>query len=183
MTRIAFSKRLRGSNLVETPLAIFIVLVCLLLPMLILVTLTIRVGLFWTGVREAAKAASERCTFEQDAGTEDLSAINAAKSVAQKTVGAFNGISLDHVDLYIVVTPVDTGGVGAAAVGAANTKLTEPGDTSKNAYEVRVEFVGTADPLVGLPSSVFGEIPGLTKGFPLTMVSQRVIESPQRWNY
>ena len=167
----------------EMPLAIFIVVVCLALPLLILVTLTIRVAFFWNATRECAKAAAECTTFEQNAGTEEISAINRANLTASKCLSAFSGLAFDKVDLFIVTTPATALGVGSPSVLPANTKLAGPADPANNVYEVRADVSGSVDPLVTMSSSFFGDVPGLTRAFPLRMSSQRVVESPQSWNY
>lgn len=172
-----------GSNLVEMPLAIFIIMVCLALPLLILVTMTIRVAFFWNATRECVKAASECTTFENNAGTEEKSALVKATEVTTRALNAFHGIALDKVELFIVSTPADTGGIGVPSILPANTKLPAPADPEHNVYEVRAEVSGVVEPLTTMSSSFFGDIPGLTQPFPIKMSSQRVVESPQSWNY
>jgi hypothetical protein len=169
-----------GSAMAEAPLAIWILFVGICFPLLILATLTLRLGLFWQAAKEAAQVSCQAQTFltPPTYPTNATSAVVVATSTASQVLNAFPGCTLSQpVEVYIGSTPIAS--TATTWNGAANTPLTPAQiDTDNNVYSIKVVLVGQVQPLFTINLPYFGSIPGLTSAFPATVQEERVFENP-----
>jgi hypothetical protein len=168
----------RGTTIAEMPLALWIILMmCFCL--LILATETIRFGFFWNACRESAQQAAKCQTFLVDSAV-GTSACNTATAWAGTATSAFTGITLlQPVNVYILSTDVISGqttkSLNRIPLGAA-------ADITNNIYDIQVELNGQIEPLIRFSHDYFGDVPGLTIPFPITVRSQYTSEVPQGLN-
>lgn len=101
--------------------------------------------------------------------------MNTADQVASMAANSFNGISIvNPVHVYIVQTDVSA---GSSVSNPDRQKLPAAADTDQNIYEIQVQLDGLIAPMV--PVNSFGDIPGLTSPFPVTVKAQYSCEVPQ----
>ena len=169
----------RGTTIAELPLALWIIFVGIGFPLFILATITLRFALFYQAARESALQASQSQTFFLDpaAPSTALSCVHQAVQTATQVQNSFSGFTINSTNVYIITTPVTTSGAGTPVVTGPNTPLLVV-DTDLNMYQIRVVVAGVVQPLVALPTPFFGNIPGLTQGFPVTVSEERVFENP-----
>jgi hypothetical protein len=167
----------------EMPMALWVMVVCIAFPMIVMVTLSIRFGLFWNAAREAVKQAAQCQTYEVDppASIGGQSAVNTAQQVTNQALSTFSGITLvAPAQVYIVQVPL--GAPGTTTLIGPGTKLTAPADSDNYIYQIQVILQGQIAPLVPLNASVFGVIPGLTAPFPVSVKAQQQVENMQGLN-
>lgn len=93
---------------------------------------------------------------------------------------SFTGITLiQPVNVYILTTNVIS---GQQTKGASQTPLAQAADIQNNIYDIQVEMNGQIDPLIAFSHDYFGDVPGLTIPFPITVRSQYTSEVPQGLN-
>jgi hypothetical protein len=161
----------------EMPIAMWLCLVCIGIPLLILVGITLRFSLFRNAVREAAAAAASSNTYLVDYS--QPSAVHAANQAATTAVKAFSGITLSSVNCYILETPISSMAVAPNVYGP-NQILPHSADISQFMYQVRVQINGQVDPFLSVPNNLFGTIPGLSAPLVVTNLTEdRVVEKPQ----
>jgi hypothetical protein len=173
----------------EMPVAIWLMVMCIAFPLIVLVTLSIRFGLFWLAAREAVQKAAQCQTYLVDppASIGGQSSVNTAQQVTMRACSSFGGITLaSPAEVYIIQMPVVVGEQGRPAATSTpigpNTKLTAPADSENNIYQIQVILKGQIAPLVSLPVAVLGPIPGLTTPFPVTVKAQQQVEDVQSLN-
>jgi hypothetical protein len=171
-------RRHQGTTLAEMPLALWlIVIMCFVL--LIIATESLRFGFFWNACRESAMQAAKCQTFQVDSMI-GPSSVTTANTWAQKSTGAFTGLTLTAVNVYIVSTNVNSQQV---TKGANGQKLAAAADVQNNIYSVQVELDGQIQPLIPAGfMGYFGNVPGLTGPFPVVVRSQYSSEVPQGLN-
>lgn len=163
-----------GSTFIETPLALWIVIVCLIIPMIVLATAGIRYAFFLNAAQQAVRAAAQAKTFQQDFPP-DFSATTLAQRTAQTACQAFSGVTLNSVTTSIVITPVSAG-----SPSTQTSKLSQPASEQTNLYQIQVQLVGQINPLVPLPVAAFGiHIPALTDPYPIQTYAKAVAENTQ----
>jgi hypothetical protein len=172
-TKLVVTTRERGTTLAEMPVALWMIII-MCFAMLLLATETLRFGFFWNACREAAQQAAKCTTFQADTAI-GPSAVTTANTWATKAAGAFSGLTLNTVNVYIVSTNVSSGVMSKTASGI---KLANAADTSNNIYDIQVELIGQIEPLIRF-SNYFGSIPGLSAPFPVVVRSQYTSEVPQ----
>jgi hypothetical protein len=170
----------------EMPLALWLMVMCIAFPLLVLVTLSIRFGLFWNAAREAVQKAAQCQTYQVDppATIGGLSAVDTAQQVTTQACSTISGITLaSPAEVYIIQIPLATAGTAGTYVPIGpNTKLPGPADSDNNLYQIQVILKGQIAPLVALPAAVLGPIPGLTTPFPVTVKAQQQVEDVQGLN-
>ncbi len=185
-----------GMTIAELPAGLWIIFVGIAMPLMCLVLTTVRFALFWEATREAAAAACSAqayatSTTTSQPGVTQMSAITLAQNTAVNVSSMMSGISInpDDVQCWIIITPL----ANAAAVGnpgnnntseasttvGPNTPLNTSVDTTANLYQLRVDVTGQIQPVCSLSNTFFGNIPGLTQPFPVTISMTRVFENPQ----
>jgi len=178
----ATRKRCSAQVLAEAPAALWILFVGIGFPLLILATLTLRLGLFWEAVKEAAQVSCQAQTFltPPTYPTSALSAVQSATTTAQNVLNIFPGCTLTQpVNVYIGATPISGGSTNWLNAGSPNQTVSAGQiDTDQNVYSIRVDLVGQVQPLVTFNCPYFGNIPGLTEPFPASVSEQRIFENP-----
>jgi len=172
-----------GVTITELPAGLWIIFVGICMPLLCLVLTTLRYTLFWEAAREAADAASQAQSYNLSG----MGSVSLAQNTAVNVAALFSGVTInpDDVQCWIIVTPFanlntpGNSGPPPSTVIGPNTALTTPADTSKNLYQLRVDVSGQLQPMLYLPTSVFGAIPGLNQPFPVKISMVRVFENPQ----
>lgn len=176
-------RRCSGTTIAEAPLAMWIIIVGMMFPLVCLVMIMFRYGLFWNAAREAAQQAGRAPTFLADPtgpnGVGGISAVNAAQSVATLSASAFTGITLQPIRVYIITTNL---GTAVVTKNPANTPLSTPADPVNNVYDVLVELRGQMQPFVPMNFFPFSGIAGLGAPISLTACSQYSVEIPQGLN-
>ncbi len=177
--------RHRGNSMVELPLALWLILVCLAFPLIMLATMAIRYGFFWNAAREAAQNAAKCQTFlANDASAGLISSVNTARFWAVKSAQAFSGITLGPIpgsgcQVFILYT--DLGGTSGNQ--PADTPLATAADPLNNVYTIQVQLSGSFDPLLPMPGGILGVgVPGLTSPAPVMVLSTAGAEVPQGLN-
>jgi len=161
----------------EMPVALWI-MILMVFPLLIFATESLRFGFFWNACREAAQQAAKCQTFQVDSSS-GPSSVTVANQWATKATGAFSGLTLTTVNVFIVSTNVNSQTTTKSPNGQ---KLPAAADIANNLYSVQVELDGQIAPLVSGFQSVFGPVPGLTGPFPIIVRSQYSSEVPQGLN-
>jgi hypothetical protein len=176
---VSCSRRRRGTTIAEMPLAMWIIILGICLPMLMIATMTLRFGFFWNACREAAQQAARCQTFQNDSAV-GKSSVSVADLVATKSAQAFTGITITAVNVYIVQTDVNS---RVCSKNANRQKLGAAADIDNNIYDIQVELTGQVEPLIrSSTSGMMGDIPGLTGPFPVMVRAQYVCEVPQGLN-
>lgn len=164
----------------EMPLAMWIMILGMCLPLLMISTMTLRFGFFWNACREAAQQAARCQTFQTDT-TSGPSSVTTADAVAASSTQAFTGISIvGPVNVYILQTNVNT---NVSQKNASRQCLAAAADTANYIYDIQVELNGQIQPLITASSNgILGNIPGLTGPFPVVVRAQFSSEVPQGLN-
>ena len=163
-----------ASFVVEMAIVIFVLLFCIALPIVDLATITLRVSLLNTCARDAAFHSAKAKTFLSDVSSTSLSAKNLADRIALMEAAAFNDISIDSVQTYILITNLDT-----KAVSRQSTILTVAPNTDQYVYQIEVVVNGRVRPLLLFSKNWFGDVPGLTDWVRVSVRSREYCENPQ----
>lgn len=172
--RIGVARSERGSYIVEMVIVPFILLFCIALPVVDLVTMTMRVSMLSTIAKDAAFQAAKTKSFDSDISSTSLSAKNLANRIALMECSSFRDITVDSVHTSILITNLDT-----KQVSRQSTVLSIAPNTDQFAYQLEVSIDGRVKPLLLFSKNWFGVIPGLTDWLPVTVRSQEYFESPQ----
>lgn len=183
--RSRYRRRRHGNSMIELPLALWIILVCLALPLIMLATMAIRYGFFWNAAREAAQNAAKCQTFlVDDASAGMISSVNTARFWAVRSAQSFTGITLGPIpgngcQVFILWTDVG----GTTGNQPADTPLGAAADPTNFVYTIQVQLTGSFDPLLPMPGGIFGfGVPGLTAPAPVMVLSTAGSEVPQGLN-
>lgn len=168
---------IRGQATAEMVAVLWIFLLLIALPLVDLVSFSLRYNFLLMSSRDAVYAASRSRTFQNNVSTTQLSAVNAANSAAQSTAAAFNGVSISSVNTYIVITRLSDG-----YQSRQNTKLSNPADTTNYAYQIETVLNGATNPLLTFAQGYFVPIPGLTIPIQVSIASRSFAENPQGLN-
>src|SRR5262249_52886745 len=142
------NKRCSGAVMSEAAPAMWILFVGIGFPLLILATITLRVGLFWEAAKQAAQVSCQAQTFyaAPTFPANALSAVQSATTMAQNVLNAFPGCTLTQpVEVYIGSTPMATSTTSWS--NTPNTPLNPSQiDPDNNVYSIRVVLVGQVQP-------------------------------------
>lgn len=175
----------RGTSIAELGPALFLVLLIMVLPMACLASLGIRYTLLFYAVRQAAREAAKSTQFQTNQSALQKSAINRAREVMAlfaSSAGA-NGLKVNPADVHCFVDIINIAS-GTASSPGMDTAVPAgtPISTTQNVYNVRVQVDGTVRPLFeasGDSGGWFGVgVPGLSRPFPVRMVSAAMAERP-----
>lgn len=169
-------RRKRGSAIVEAPIAIWLAILGLFMPLLCLATITLRYAFMITAAHEAAYQAAISKTFSTDVSTTDLCAINAADTTARSVASNFSGINITNVSTRIIQSDSQT-----SSLQVHSAKLNIPADTSRYVYVLETTVSGLVQPLIS-GHSLFGDVPGLTGPMQVQVTSRKLAENPQGLN-
>ncbi len=179
-------RRSKGHSIAELGPALFMVLLIMVLPMATLASLGIRYAIMFYAVRQAAREAAKSTQFIADQSALQLSAKNRAAQVINlfSNAAGANGLQLVACNTYADVINISTGATtsyGPSTPIPAGTPITP----ATNVYNIRVQVDANVRPLFEGGTGWFknaGGIPGLTKSFPVRMVSASMSERPDGLN-
>ncbi len=159
----------------EVPLALYILIFFVAIPMLNLATIAVRATFLYLTAHVAAVEAARTKNFETNS-SDQLSAKNLAYQQALTTSALFNGITLDSVAASILITDINS-----MVQTRTASKLPAPADVSRYAYQIEVRVNGTVQPIIkfNAPSVNFLNVPGLTAPLSLTFADRQMCENPQ----
>lgn len=157
------NRKCTGSQLLELPIAIWLSVLALFLPLLDLSLLGLRVGTLHTAARNGAREAGRAASFTE-------AAEKASSKVVESLNAGFGGNTLESVTTAVVATPID-GGEPSRSTGPIAA------DPDNFVYQIEVLVKGTAAPLVAI--TWFGDIPGLSGPFPVSVVCTEMVEHPK----
>lgn len=160
----------------ELPIVLWILFCGLTIPLVILISFSIRYNFLVAASRDAAFAASRCRTFASDVSSTKQSAIHTAESVAQACASQFKEVSVSSVNTNIIITKLKDG-----TVSKTNKALSQPADTSTYAYQIEVVVSGSTGPILKL-SRGKQNIPGLTAPINVSVCSRDFFENPQGLN-
>lgn len=163
-----------GSYMVEMVVVPFVLLFALALPILDLVTTTMRVTFLWANARDSAFYAAKAKSYSTDISATELSATNVARKLAYLEAAAFTGVTIDSVETAILVTDVNT-----KQTSSQQTKLTTAPNSDQYIYQIEVTINGKVRPLLLFSSKFFGSVPGLSDWISVTVRSKEYCEYPQ----
>lgn len=167
-----------GNTLAEFAPTLLLLFCIFTFPLIAYGTLGVRYCFLYNAARLAAQAGSQCKSFATNTSTTQLSAVNLAKAVATQSVQGFNGITLTNITTQIAICPLATG----SAVTRQTTALAKPADTNTYTYNIEVLVTGSISPLVTLPKSILGTVPGLTAPFVTSARCSVFSEFPQGLN-
>lgn len=154
-------------------------------------SLGIRYALMFYAVRQAAREAAKSTQFLNNQSALQISAINRARQIIglfANSAGA-NGLTVLPANVHAYVDIINIGSGNASSPGM-DTPIAPatPINTANNVYNVRVQVDATVRPLweaagngAGWFSGALG-VPGLTKPFPVRLVSAAMSERPDGLN-
>jgi len=167
----------RGNYVADFGPALFILVVSVFFPLTNLVSITMRTALINNAVQQTAGVASRAKTFNTSISTNEPSSKALASSTFSSLASQIGGFTSTSVQTSIIVTNITTG-----VSTVQTTKLSSPADTNVNVYAIRVTATGSVSPLVSCNSSLFGNVPGLTKPFTFTSTASSYSECTQGLN-
>lgn len=170
-------KKKQIGAIAEYVLGVFLLLFLLAIPLCDFVSVGIRINGLVCACRDAAFFAAKAKSFKADVSGTELSAVTTANNILKALPSHFNGISVPKVVTFIVVTDLTSG-----SVTRYSTPLATPANTDKFLYNIEVVATADIDPLIFFNRTIFGDIPGLTASFPMTIRSSEYCEFPQGLN-
>lgn len=182
-------RKTKGHSIAELGPALFLILLIMVLPLACLASLGIRYTLLFYAVRQAAREAAKSTQFQTNQSALQISAINRARQImalfANSSGG--NGLTVNPGDVHCYVDIINIAS-GATTSPGPDTRIppATPISTAANVYNVRVQVDGTVRPLFeasGDGAGWFGVgVPGLSRPFPVRMVSAAMAERPDGLN-
>jgi len=161
----------------ELPVVLWLLLVCGVIPLMIMATITMRATLLNAAARDAAHAAAKASTFEQSEEGHP-SARQLAESTAHATASKFAGVTISQVKTSIMITDADNPSA-PSDIRTIKLRPTDVIDTSKYVYSVQVEVSGYVEPLIRFTLPVFGDVPGLTKPMEMKVSGVEMFENTE----
>lgn len=174
---IRLRRRSGGSAIAEAPVALWLAVLGLFMPLFCLATVTLRYTFMVTAAHEAAYQAAISKTFSTDVSTTDLCAINAADTTARNVATNFSGITVNTVSTRIIQSDSQTD-----SLQVYSTRLNNPADTTRYVYLLETTVTGLVQPLVSGHTGIFQNIPGLTGPMTVQVTSRKLAENPQGLN-
>lgn len=180
-------RRNKGHSIAELGPSLFLVLLIMVLPLACLSSLGIRYALMFYAVRQAAREAAKSTQFLANQSALQISALNRARQIVAlfaSSTGA-NGLTVVPANVHAFVDIINLTS-GAASSPGMDTPIPAgtPINTANNVYNVRVQVDATVRPLweaAGNGSGFFSGplgVPGLTRPFPVRIVSAAMSERP-----
>ena len=145
------------------------------LPLIMLGSLGLRYSLLMSAVYSTAASASQCRSFSTDTSSSEPSATTLVSQNLKQTLSTYSGITLNRVDSYIVICPLNS-----SSCTKQTTPLAAPADTSANAYNLEIVAQASINPLMIYPSKgIFGDIPGLTSPLSVQAKADSFFENTQ----
>jgi hypothetical protein len=166
-----------GNTIAEFAPTLLLLFVFFSFPMIAFGTIGMRYMFLLNASRLAASSASQCKSFLINFSSSQPSSVNLANQVATQSVKGFNGVTMNTVTTQIAICPL-----AGSTVTRQSTALAKPADTTVNSYNIEVLITGTISPLVQMPKSFFGTVPGLTAPITTSAKSSVYAENPQGLN-
>lgn len=171
-------KNERGVSLLETPLILMVIFVFLLIPMISLASITMRMSLVSSAVKDAVNVAAKSRTFATNTASEKC-AVELARESINRSLSTMTGIRITEINTCILATNSTTG-----AITRSEGRLTTPADARQFVYQIETRVKGEVDPVIGggTGGGLLGGIPGLTAPIPIDIAAVEMAEFPQGLN-
>jgi hypothetical protein len=166
-------RRPKGHFLADAPIAIWIVIILLFVPLLDFSAVLLRSSLLYVAVHNAARNAAKARTFLAPLAGQP-SATQLATTTVDNVAALWSGVTINSVLAEIVITDISTD-----VVSRQSSPLTTPANDATNTYQLEVTVTGTVFPLVTFNIGLFGAVPGLTQPIVVTMSDRQYVENPQ----
>lgn len=167
----------RASVAAELPVVLWVIIVGMTIPLVVLVSFSIRYNFLVAASRDAAYSASRATTYAADVSATQLSAMHAADAAARLTASKFSEITVNSVSTNIVITRLSNG-----VVTLQSQALAQPADTTTYAYQLETIVNGSTTPLLVVDQNLWNGIPGLTAPINVSVASRAYFENPQGLN-
>ena len=168
-----------GSFIAEAPFALWALFFLFTFPFLDMATVLLRYTFFVSATRDGVHAASHAKTFVNGGTAAYPAATTAATTAVNTTASAFREITISNVRTRILRTNIAT---QTLTVYGYNQALTTAADDSAYLYEVETTVTGLINPLINMNIGIFGNIPGVTSGVPVSVSAREYCEYPQGLN-
>lgn len=157
----------RGYSIAELPAALILLIVGIMLPMIILASISYRASFLWFATRDACIRAAKAPTYTQGAAN--------ANTRFAADIGAFSEIS-GTLTLRVLRKRVDNNSAPTVLTGPINSNQL---NTNNSIYFIRTVCNGTVAPLVKQAGNYFGLIiPGLTTDMDVRFFYEAYVENP-----
>lgn len=162
-----FSLRKRGYSMAELPAGLLLLVVGILIPMIVLASISYRISILWFATRDAALRAAKAQTFTQ--GQTNANARFATN------VAAFSEIS-GTLQVRVMRKNLNNNSIRQVLNGPINQGQL---DTTNFIYFIRTDCNGDVAPLVAQTGKYFGlSIPGLTSRMNVRFFYEAYVENP-----
>lgn len=167
----------KGSITAELPVVLWVIFVAMTIPLVAMVSFSIRYNFLVAASRDAAYTASRATTYAADVSPSELSAVHSADAAARVTASKFSEITVNSVSTNIIITRLSTG-----VITRQNQALAQPADTSTYVYQIETVVNGSTTPLLALEECYWNRVPGLTAPINVSIASKAYFENPQGLN-
>jgi hypothetical protein len=167
------SRTSNGSALLDFPIAIWLLLMMITIPLLDFATVALRATFVANAAKEAVHAAARAPSFTTNLSGQ-LSATNTAFNQAKSCINGFGGLTFKTASTSIVIT-----NTLSQSTTKQTTKLAGPADVGTFTYNLETRVTADVSPLITYNKQWFGKVPGLTTPFTLTAAAQEFCEYPQ----
>ncbi len=167
------SRRKHGNTIAELPGVLIILLLLFLFPVVNYATIAIRSGFVFNAAGQAALSASKTRSYSSGTPTAP-SSITQANTVATNALANWYGIKLKSVNTQILITDI-----AKQTQTRQATPLAVPPDTADNTYQVEVTINCDVSPLITVNIPLFGNIPGITGPYALSVTQRNFVENTQ----
>lgn len=155
-----------GQSTLELPICLFIILVCIFLPLVDLALIGMRSTTVFAAARDGARVAGRANYFSQ---AKLLAAGQVGLSIAQGFAGVHT--SAEPIKVFLIGVPIQPGPAPIRQEGV----LTEI-KPDQYVYQIEVVVTARVDPLITLNTSIFQGVPGLTEPLTVTATSREFVE-------
>jgi hypothetical protein len=156
-----------GYSIAELPAGMIFLFVGVVIPMIILCSITYRASLLFFACRDACIRAAKAPTYTE--------AQTRAANAFTRSISAFSEITGTQ-QIRILVKPVN-----GSAASVVNGPISQASlNKNDNLYFIRLTAVGTVSPLIAMKGGYFGmmNVPGLTSQFNITFRYDTLVENP-----
>lgn len=167
-------RRCSGTHIIELGPTLWIVFLIVFFPMLTFGSMGLAYMPMVNATRLAAQAAAQCKSFQTNVDSADLSAVNTANQIVNQSTTCWSQVSVQKITTSIVIC-----NYSSKAVTRQQTPLSQPANTTTNAYNCEVLAQGTIQPLFRLPQAIFGSVPGLSAPIQTSTRSLVVFENTQ----
>ena len=167
------SRQKHGNTIAELPGVLIVLLIFFLFPVVNYATIAIRSGFVFNAAGQAALSASKARSYS--VGTPSApSAVTQANTIATNSLANWYGITLKTISTKILITDI----AKQKQTRQANA-LAVPPNTASNTYQIEVTINCDVSPLITVNIPLFGNIPGITGPYSLSVTQRNYVENSQ----